>query len=218
MLACHGYNNTFVHRGHSFFESALLDAMLLLREREAGVDGRRSMARRAVAMAPQILVGAVDEIATDISHAILSRFGLYRNAAAGEGAAFFLLTGRRTPETWARLEGLDSFYKPKDDGEIEDRVHSFLASLMCCPEDIDMVLMGNNGDVRGDRIYERLASTAFSGCEIVRYKEHCGEYPTSTSFALWLAAERVRAGRAERVLIYNHYLGKYHSLMLVSKA
>ncbi len=34
LFQCHGYNNTFVHRGFSF-ESALLDAMLLLRENEA---------------------------------------------------------------------------------------------------------------------------------------------------------------------------------------
>lgn len=86
MLHCKGYNNVFVHRGFSF-ESALLDAMLLLKEQEAN----------------NVLVGAVDEI-TDISHAILSRFGLYKRGMvsnfnlfsgsgkgtiAGEGAAFF---------------------------------------------------------------------------------------------------------------------------------
>ncbi len=199
MLKCHGYNNTFVHRGHSF-ESALLDAMMLLREKEDS----------------HVLAGGLDE-STDTSHAILSRFGLYRHAIAGEGAAFFLLTGRRTASTCARLLGLDTFYKPEDAREIEDRVHSFLASLMLCPGDIDLVIMGNNGDPAGDKIYGQLASGVFLGFEKMSYKDLCGEYPTSTSFALWLAVEAILAGRADRILIYNHYLGLYHSLMVVSR-
>ncbi|MDP4131177.1 MAG: beta-ketoacyl synthase chain length factor, partial [Bacteroidota bacterium] len=87
LLKCHGYNNTIVHRGFSF-ENALMDARLLLQE---GADN--------------ILTGAVDEITAD-SHAILSRFGIYKKemhgpgipedqkkgTVAGEGASFFLLT------------------------------------------------------------------------------------------------------------------------------
>ena len=60
MLQCNNYNNAFVHRGFSF-ESALLDGMMLLKEKEA----------------TNVLVGAVDEI-TNISHTILSRMGLYK--------------------------------------------------------------------------------------------------------------------------------------------
>src|SRR6478736_199948 len=60
LLGCNGYNNAFVHRGFSF-ESALLDAALLIRENEAD----------------NILVGAIDEL-TDRSFEILQRFGLYK--------------------------------------------------------------------------------------------------------------------------------------------
>lgn len=60
MLQCNNYNNAYVHRGFSF-ESALLDGMLLLKEKEATT----------------VLVGAVDEIINN-SHAILSRMGLYK--------------------------------------------------------------------------------------------------------------------------------------------
>src|SRR5436305_174656 len=94
MLRCTGYNNVFVHRALSF-ESALLDAMLLIKEQEAN----------------NVLVGGVDEI-TDISHSILTRFGLYKRkpvsnlglfktsskgTIAGEGASFFLLTREASP-------------------------------------------------------------------------------------------------------------------------
>src|SRR6202023_3762317 len=103
----HGYNNTFVHRGFSF-ESALLDALLLLQENEAG----------------NVLVGSADEI-TDISHAILTRFGCYKHlpvsnlalfssnskgTIAGEGAAFFLLTNRPSADAYAKLDGITTFY------------------------------------------------------------------------------------------------------------
>ncbi len=86
MLKCHNYNNTFVHNGFSF-ESALLDAMLLLKEKEAH----------------NVLIGSIDEL-TDNSFAILNRLGLYKRTpdahrnlftsnskgtVGGEGAAFF---------------------------------------------------------------------------------------------------------------------------------
>ncbi|HQW93271.1 MAG TPA: beta-ketoacyl synthase chain length factor, partial [Ferruginibacter sp.] len=45
MLQCNNYNNAFVHRGFSF-ESALLDGMMLLKEKDAS----------------NVLVGAIDEI------------------------------------------------------------------------------------------------------------------------------------------------------------
>jgi len=58
----------------------------------------------------------------------------------------------------------------------------------------------------------------------------CGEYPTSAAFALWLASNMIKKeevplvviersvknANPKKVLIYNHYLNKYHSLMLVS--
>src|SRR6202012_5911409 len=75
LLQCTRYNNTFVHRGFSF-EHALLDGMMLIQEGDSR----------------NVLVGGLDEI-TDASHAILSRFGLYKHGRInGEGAAFFLLS------------------------------------------------------------------------------------------------------------------------------
>ena len=62
MLKCHGYNNTFVHKGISF-ESALLDAMMLLKEQEAD----------------NILVGGTEEM-VDASFKVLTRLGLISNA------------------------------------------------------------------------------------------------------------------------------------------
>jgi hypothetical protein len=104
LLTCHAYNNTFVHRGFSF-ESALLDAIMLLQDGET----------------TSVLAGSVDEI-TDISYAILSRFGFYKRfpvsnlglistvskgSIAGEGAAFFQQAS--LPNAYAQLKGVYTF-------------------------------------------------------------------------------------------------------------
>jgi len=209
MLKCHGYNNTFVHRGFSF-ESALLDAMLLLKEKEA----------------THVLAGGIDEI-TDTSHAILSRFGLYKRLPAGEGAAFFLLSSAPGAGAYAKLDGLATFYKPKDGEEIGRHIDSFLTRHSTGIRDIDLVLTGNNAYSKDDAMYQQVERSVFSACVSIPYKHLCGEYPTSASFALWLAAQIVRSGhlpsaqgpvsdRVKKILIYNQYLGIHHSLILLS--
>jgi hypothetical protein len=168
MLQCHAYNNTFVHRGFSF-ENALLDGMLLLAEGSAG----------------SVLVGGVDEI-TDVSHSILSRFGLYKGSRInGEGAVFFLLN--RAPGGVC-LEGMATVYRPRSASEF---IEAFLEQHPGPPVDL---ILGDTGE---------------------GFKHLCGDYPTASAFGLWLATEKIRAG-ARRVLVYNNYLDIHHSLFLVS--
>ena len=225
LLQCHHYNNTFVHRGFSF-ESALLDAMMLLEEKAATT----------------VLAGAADEI-TDHSHAILSRFGLYKKpplvntdlygtlskgTIAGEGAAFFLLSNQPSEKDYAVLDALYTFYKPTGKKEIKEQVLNFLTAQSLTAADIDVVLTGSNGDKKGDAVYHELADAVFKNNSIARYKHLCGEYPTSTAFALWLTATVIKQGslpavlgapspqKIKRILIYNHYENIHHSLMLVT--
>lgn len=76
----HQYNNTYVHRGFSF-ESALLDAALLIGDGEAG----------------KILVGATDEMTSTLNR-VLGRMGNWNHYPPGEGAAFFLLSATMPEE------------------------------------------------------------------------------------------------------------------------
>ncbi|MEO5996793.1 MAG: beta-ketoacyl synthase chain length factor [Chitinophagaceae bacterium] len=227
ILSCNKYNNTFVHRGFSF-ESALMDAILLLKENEAN----------------NILVGSADEI-TDFSHAILSRFGLYKKhlssnldlykdnskgTIAGEGASFFVLSNQPSGTDYAILEATTTFYKPENAVAIKKQVHSFLASQSLNLEEIDLLINGRNGDIDDDKIYEELNSIMFSDTTQISYKHLCGEYPTSSSFALWVAVNIVKRGalplaagnvtglkkKIKRILIYNHYQTAYHSLFLIA--
>ena len=227
MLQCNNYNNAFVHRGFSF-ESALLDGMMLLNEKEAA----------------NVLVGAIDEI-TNISHAVLNRMGLYKQGQvsngelfktkskgtiAGEGAAFFLLTNEPSATDYAKLDGLKTFYKPQGIKEIEGHILSFLSAHSISFNEIDLIITGKNGDAKSDEIFDQLQHGIFSKNNSVNYKNLCGEYPTATAFALWLAANIIKFKKMpavleytgpkektiKRILIYDHYQSIHHSLLLIS--
>jgi hypothetical protein len=159
-------------------------------------------------------VGGIDEI-TATSYELLSRFGLYRHTIAGEGAAFFLLTGTPSGNDYARLDGVHTFFKPSADEEVRQELISFLQANDLTPEGIGLVITGDNGDERGDRIYREIVGSLFPGKPNLTYKQLSGEYPTSSSFGLWMAADQVRSG-VGRVLLYNHYLGIHHSVYLLS--
>jgi 3-oxoacyl-[acyl-carrier-protein] synthase II len=227
MLKCHNYNNTFVHKGISF-ESALFDAMMLLNEQEAD----------------DILVGATDEM-VDTSFKVLTRLGLYKRwpisnlalyntpskgTIGGEGAAFFLITDKPSPNNLAQLSGLKTFYGVCDHTGLEQRIRSFLNEQDIEISEVDLVLTGRNGDTKNDETYDQLKLSLFKNTVLANYKHLCGEYSVSSSFALWLASNIVSKGvvpevvlndptqilSPKKVLIYNHYQNNYHSLMLVS--
>lgn len=227
MLQCNNYNNAFVHRGFSF-ESALMDGKMLMQEDDAS----------------NVLVGAIDEI-TNTSHTILTRLGLYKEGAvsninlfknrskgtiAGEGAAFFLLSKDPSSTDYAKLDALNTFYKPDGITEIEEKINSFLSEHSIKMTDIDLVILGKNGDIQGDAVYEQLQQTLFSNKATVNFKHLCGEYPTAVSFALWAAANILKEKnipaafqpvtsspeKLKKILIYNHHQNLHHSLLLVS--
>ena len=226
MVQCHNYNNAFVHRGFSF-ESALLDGMMLLAEREAN----------------NVLVGGIDET-TNISHSILSRMGLYKRepisnfdlyttnskgTIAGEGSAFFLLANESSTNDYAVLDSIHTFYKPATIKETEQQILSFLSAQSIAISDIDLIITGRNGDMKHDQVYIQLQQSIFNKSSLVNYKHLCGEYPTATGFALWLAANIIKTAtvpaiiskelannKLKKALIYNQYQNTHHSLLLVS--
>lgn len=226
LLKCHNYNNTLVQRGFSF-ESALLDAISLLEDREA----------------KNVLVGGIDEL-TDTSFALLSRFGSYRRSLAdstslyeeqdrgtiaGEGAAFFLVSGEPSGNDYAKLEEIDTFYKPGGASRTEAYIRDFLTAHDIRMEEIDLVITGRNGNAKDDAVYEQIERAVFKDKATARFKHLCGEYPTASSFALWLAAHCLKEKKTpagilwsgmeaapRRILIYNHYQNTHHALYLLS--
>ena len=210
LLQCLGYNQTYVQGAFSL-ECSLLDALMKLQEGEE----------------QHLLVGGVDEI-TETSHAILSRFGLYHHGARqGEGAAYFLLSARQQESSYAVLKDVRMMYCPEDEVEIIDQCKSFLENHSMTTKDVDLVLVGQSGDLRYDEMGKRVVQQLWSGNAVGGYKHLCGEYPTSTGFALWLGATILKkqqipkalgashSDKIKNVLIYNPYFGKNHSLILL---
>lgn len=212
MLQCHNYNNTYVHRGSSF-EAALTDAVSLLEEGDA----------------QRVLVGAADE-KTEKSHAILKRFGLYKKEGqslqlplsnskgtmAGDGAAFFVVS-KESVNALAQLSGFKNYYKPGKPAA--DLIESFLTEQGVALNDIDLVITGNNGDVREDKHYLDLAGRVDPE-RLTTFKQYCGEYPTASAFALWMAAHLLKKGSfnnkpVRQLLVYNNYQLSYPSLYLL---
>ena len=81
----HCYNMTYTHRGRSF-ESALLDAILLIQSGEAHC----------------VLLGGFDNN-TPSQLKIMERMGLWQHATAGEGTYFFILSDQPQPEALAQV-------------------------------------------------------------------------------------------------------------------
>jgi 3-oxoacyl-[acyl-carrier-protein] synthase II len=229
LLRCHGYNFTYVHRGISF-ESALIDATMQIRMGEFS----------------NALVGGSDELTAN-SFAITSRLGYWkqkpvhtlnlladpqRGTIAGEGASFIYLENQRNEKTYAKLAGVATLLKPASGMEISKRVHDFLAMHELAAKDIDLLILGLNGDPRGDLFYHDLVERDFQNTSLACFKHLCGEYHTSSAFATWLAAMalknqsvpdvvRVNANpahtRLDHVLIYNHFMGNNHAFILLSR-
>ncbi|WP_346235942.1 beta-ketoacyl synthase chain length factor [Niabella insulamsoli] len=213
MLKCHHYNNTYVHRGSSF-EAALTDAASLLTSGEAG----------------NVLVGAADEL-TEHSFKILNRFGLYKKdglsssliksstkgTMAGEGAAFFSIANEKK-NALAQLCAFKTGYKTIDATSFID---GFLDENDLNLSDIDLIITGQNGDISEEAHYQQLMASRFEDKKTAAYKQFCGEYPTSTAFAFWMAAHILKNGTyqdqpVKRILIYNNYLLQYPSLYCLS--
>jgi 3-oxoacyl-[acyl-carrier-protein] synthase III len=199
MHKINGYNNTYCHRGASF-EAALLDAMMLLGEGEA----------------KHVLVGGIDEYSRH-HHCLMSEESNMKDIVLGEGAVFFILEEERRENTFAELKDVHSFLEFNDRNilSIKAEITGFLRKHGLDTTDIDIFVSGRNGNCITDSIYDELGREFFPNAETIDYKRFCGEYMTSTAFAIALAARRLKGQKEKRALIYNHYNDINHSVILV---
>ncbi len=145
-----------------------------------------------------ILVGGLDEMTPTKSH-LLGRMGVWRHSSPGEGSHFFIFSSRPddssiaeiiTVETFSR-EGLPSDYCLKF-GDID--------KVFCGVDNLDKLQINNIGPV-------------------VNFKELCGEYPTSTAFALWLACDVFNKDHdINKILIIDKHLRDQLSVVIVKRA
>jgi 3-oxoacyl-(acyl-carrier-protein) synthase len=228
-LKCRGYNSTYVHRAFSF-ESAVLDALLQLLEEKPGISRN-------------LLVGGADEMSPMV-HDVMARLNFWKRepeakplhesrtdgTVAGEGMTYCLLSNQPTATSYARLLGVKTVYKPAGLGEVQAALVQFLAQNHLTPSDLDLVVLGTNGDARHDRNYTELTQLVAPATTLAYFKHLCGEYFTASAFGLAMSALAVRhnglptgavlhAGEKEsfrKVLLYNQFQGVGHSFYLLS--
>lgn len=225
-LRCTGYNFTYVN-GSVSMESALLDAQFQLNDPDCN----------------SVLVGGVDETSPHtmmlyqlvdfIKPAPVSPADVFNpvspGAAWGEGAAFFVLENDPKSTTYATLEGI-AIQNTMSHQEVKAFIQTTLSKYHLNLEDIDLLVLGNNGDVRYDSYYQQAAKLFPTTAQIV-YKQHSGEYPTASAFGLWISLKllqsqqipehlrwnQARHKNVQTVLLYNQYLGQDHSLVILRK-
>jgi len=228
MLNCNNYNLTYVS-DYLAFESALLDCLMRLREDVgekillAGIDEMTDSYFKIIENA--------DYINTDIESNLNLKEHKGKGSIAGEGGAFFIVSGEKHPDNYARFAGVKTFYKPESDEETERFILEFLSDNELLPNDLDMIISGINGDEEADKYYHKLHNTLFREVPIAYYKHLCGEYFTASSFASWLAAMMLKEQRwpdqimfnkikpvapLKNILIYNQHNNTRHGLILLT--
>ncbi|HBI01242.1 MAG TPA: beta-ketoacyl synthase N-terminal-like domain-containing protein [Flavobacterium sp.] len=225
-LQCKGYNFTYVN-GAVSFETALLDAKLQIESDEAN----------------SVLVGGIDETAQhnidvqriagkikkqeDVPFSVLNPTS--KGMILSEGASFFVLENQQKESSYATLEAI-SILNSLEVDEVQGYVKTFLSDNKINPNDIDLVVLGNNGDVEFD-VYFNQVSDLFNTTSQAYYKHLSGEFYTASGFGLWMASNilklqtipadvkmnSVEKGNYQTVLLYNQYRGKDHSLTLIKK-
>lgn len=221
-----GYNITHVHGGLAF-ENAAIDAGMLLMENKSN----------------NYLLGGVDEIGSYnykfdylsgwYKKELISNKHLYQTDSpgtiAGEGSNMFLINNE-SQNSIAKVEAIKTI-NTEDEEKVRDELKHFIIANIGEEEKIDLFLSGENGDDRLQHFYSSCESLLKKGTILARFKHMSGEYPTASSFALWLACKLLenqtipihmlkRSGtnmELKRIIIYNNYKGSQHSFMLVSK-
>lgn len=220
-----GYNITHVHRGLSF-ENAVIDAGLMLKDHPTNT----------------YLLGAADEISTYnynvdslggwYKKEIVSNTELYTSVSpasiAGEGAVMLLVNTEKKDSILCLIAVHTSH--SEDLKDISTALDEFLKINLQKNEELDILIHGENGDSRFLMFYE-MAEKKAENATVLRFKHMCGEYPTASAQALWLACELSKNNnlpthalkkkgshlKNKNILIYNNYKGVQHSFMLLSK-
>ena len=221
------YNITHVNGGLSF-ENSLQDAEMLLEE-EPNI---------------KILVGNVEEI-SEYNFNIDTTAGSYKKeiissddlidsktpgTVAGEGAAMFIVSAVPTYAGAIQILSVETITQPTAQ-ELEILCHTVLSKHNLTFDQVDGVIVGMSGDVRTDYWYENLVENFFQKQTIFTYKNLVGEYPTSSGFALKMGVDllsgvkysdavtlKSSSRELKNLLIYNHFKGKQHSFILLSKS
>lgn len=208
-----GYTNTYTGRGSSF-ETTLIDAQLLLAEKPEG----------------KILIGGVDalpEIYAEISRNSDFHGGTATKPASntpvklGENAVFFGLTAEQ--KTGVHIIGVQSNLglTPMNFAKVRAE---FLMRHNIKEDDLHIIITG----FRDEAHMETYLPDKSGKDKTIFYKKYCGEYPTASSFGMWMG-EKLLTGEIKpkrfgftnenpvNILVMNQYRENNFSFILLTK-
>ena len=220
-MKCHGYNNTYVHRGASF-ENALLDALMQMEQKRAKT----------------VLVGGYDELTNDY-YQFFDRIGIWdfiagaspkKKCFASEAAVSMALSNTGNEHSICEISDVVLLHKPAHE-QIRESLDAMLAKAGCNITDIDAIVTGLNTNVANDRVYREAADRFFKNIPLLQYKHLFGESFSASAIGVYVALTCLRKGYApnflsadseetvnccNRILVYNHCKNKSHSFILLS--
>ena len=197
VAGCYGHNLTYVHRGHSF-EHTLINAQLYLNEHPE----------------QNMLVGGIDEL-TPSSIGVLQLTGVYRKdnsspediltgsdkgSIAGEGATFFMVSKDKNGP--ALCISNISLFTTKNVNTAIEKVQAFLTNNALQPTNIDMVMLGKNGDERSNAFYRNMEHL-FADSSLTVFKHISGEYATASAFGLGLIENIIKKQKVPEFTLLN---------------
>src|SRR5690606_38859482 len=151
-------------------------------------------------------------------------------AVFSEGANFFVVSNEKRESCYAELIAVETFNTLKKE-RVSETIESFLKENNLKISDIDLVVLGNNGDADFDGFYNQLSEEIFNKTQQVFYKHLVGENNTVSAFGVWLASKilktqsipeivkinKTNSSEIKTVLCYNQYRGENQSLVLLKK-
>ena len=120
-------------------------------------------------------------------------------------------------------------YNKLSENEVTQKLKTFLKDNHLTISDLDLVVLGLNGDVDYDSYYSSLQDSIFKDIPQVYYKHFSGEYNTASAFGMWTACKMIKSqtipknfqmnsvesSSIKNVLLYNQYRGENHSFVLL---
>jgi len=224
---CHSYNSTYAHSGISF-ECALQDAFMQLK---CCKDGARPVSTA--------LVGAHDEM-TPVYFTILKKSGYLgkpNQAFAGETAVAMMLSTEKSETALCEIEAVEKLYTGNCHCGLDPQSPEIMGLRIksAMTDSIDYIMVGTNGIEENDKIYFENCAKLFPNIPLLQYKNIFGDGYTMPALGVYAAATCLQKGKipehlfldtrhktqdtrqCTKILCYNHFEGKNHTFVLLSK-
>ena len=218
------YNSTHVNTGLAF-ESAIMDALLTLNE----VDGDILLGSTEEVTPANVnidkLKGWVVDSDTKLSALIHKH---QAGSVIGEGAGMFVVSKDNT-DALAKLIDILTI-TTEDFSKIGPIVDDFLKNNHIDIHNLAFVV-GRNGHGKHNDNYDEFEKIFVKDQPLFSFKNICGEFPTSISFALWLSVNILnntiskdsvirnenKVSSVKAILIYNQTFNNQHSFLLLKR-